>query len=83
MLVDVGQLVAGIDITAHRLFGPTPRTRTYVCVWEVALGQVKVLLSPLESRMMLAAIDAFRIHYADTANAPANEFSIPLDPDCE
>ncbi|KAF9227418.1 hypothetical protein BS17DRAFT_747957 [Gyrodon lividus] len=74
-------VIDGVDVTAHRFFGPPPRTRTYVCVWEVALGHVKAFLSLLESRMTLAAIDAFRIHYADIANAPASEFSVPLDPD--
>ncbi|KIJ61338.1 hypothetical protein HYDPIDRAFT_177084 [Hydnomerulius pinastri MD-312] len=74
-------VIDGIDITANRLFGPPPRTRTYVCVWEVALGHVKALLSVLEGRMALAAVDAFRINYTDLANAPASEFSIPLDPD--
>ncbi|KAF9241526.1 hypothetical protein BU15DRAFT_87119 [Melanogaster broomeanus] len=74
-------VIDGIDITAHRLFGPQPRTRTYVCVWEVALGHVKALLSLLDSRIILAAVDALRIHYTDIVNAPASDFSVPLDPD--
>ncbi|KAG8213869.1 hypothetical protein J3R82DRAFT_10613 [Butyriboletus roseoflavus] len=74
-------VVDGMEITANRLFGPPPRTRTYVCVWEIALGHVKTLGTPLESRAILAVVDAFRIHFTDVANAPANEFSVPLDPD--
>lgn len=77
------QLVIGLDITTNRLFGPSPRTRTYVCVWEIAMGHVKTLTTPLESRALLAVVDAFRIHFTDISNAPADEFSVPLDPDCE
>ncbi|KAG9316547.1 hypothetical protein JVU11DRAFT_2597 [Chiua virens] len=74
-------VVDGFDITTNRLFGPPPRTRTYVCLWEIALGHVKALVTPLESRTLLAVVDVFRLHFTDIANAPANEFSVPLDPD--
>ncbi|KAH7888759.1 hypothetical protein F5I97DRAFT_2055646 [Phlebopus sp. FC_14] len=73
--------IDGVDITANRLFGPPPRTRTYVCVWEIALGHVKTVLSILDVRIVLAALEVFRINYADPANAPASEFSMPLDAD--
>ena len=76
-------IATGINITANRLFGPPPRTRTYVCVWEIGLGNVKALFSILEARMALAVLDAFRINYTDLANAPAGEFNIPADPDCK
>ncbi|KAI6040347.1 hypothetical protein EDC04DRAFT_2894324 [Pisolithus marmoratus] len=32
-------------------------------------------------RIALAALDVFRINYADSPNAPAREFGIPIDPD--
>jgi len=76
-------IVPGINITANRLFGPPPRTRTYVCVWEISLGSVKALFSILEARIALAVLDAFRTNYTDLANAPAGEFSVPADPDCK
>lgn len=82
MSEDARRFVPGIEITANRLFGPPPRTRTYVCVWEIALGHVKTLVTPLESHAILAVVDVFRTHFTDVANAPANEFSVPLDPDC-
>lgn len=80
---DASQFVLGIDITANRLFGPSPRTRTYVCVWEIAIGHVKTLTTPLEGRALLAVVDVFRIQFTDVTNAPADEFSVPLDPDRE
>jgi hypothetical protein len=80
---DASQFVLGIEITANRLFGPPPRTRTYVCLWEIAVGHVKTLTTPLEGRALLAVVDVFRIHFTDVTNAPADEFSVPVDPDCE
>ncbi|KAF8135489.1 hypothetical protein EV363DRAFT_1395990 [Boletus edulis] len=74
-------LNVGIDITTNRLLGPPPRTSAYVCVWEIAVGHVKVVTTPLESRVLFAVVDVFQIHFTDVANAPADEFSIPLDPD--
>ncbi|KAF8554692.1 hypothetical protein OG21DRAFT_1508579 [Imleria badia] len=74
-------VIDGFDITTNRLFGPPPRTHTYVCVWEIALGHVKTITTPLESRALLAVADVFRIHFTDVVNAPASEFSVPLDPD--
>lgn len=74
-------IIDRIDITAHRLFGPPPRTRTYVCVWDIEFGSVRALLSALEGRIALAALDVFRVNYVDLPNAPASDFGIPIDPD--
>ncbi|KAG6841879.1 hypothetical protein C0991_005609 [Blastosporella zonata] len=73
--------IDGLDMTANRLFGPQPRTATYVCIWEITLGATKVLLSASEGRLLAAAGDAFRLNFADALNAPAAEFLPPLDPD--
>ena len=74
---------AGVDITANRLFGPQPRTSTYICIWEICLGHVKAILSASEGRILAAAGNAFRINFADMANAPASQFALPVDPDGE
>lgn len=52
-------------------------------MWEIALGQVKILTTPLEGRVLLAVFDVFLMHFTDVANAPASEFNVPLDPDRE
>ncbi|KAG1839020.1 hypothetical protein DFJ58DRAFT_813100 [Suillus subalutaceus] len=74
-------LIDGLNITANRLFGPQPRTRTYICVWEIAIGPVKALLTSHDARILLASMNAVRLNYTDLANAPATEFGVPVDPD--
>ncbi|KAF9465079.1 hypothetical protein BDZ94DRAFT_1351083 [Collybia nuda] len=73
--------VDGVDITANRLFGPQPRTATYVCIWEISIGRAKALLCASEARLFAAAGNAFRLNYVDFPNAPASEFLLPIDPD--
>ncbi|KAH6910365.1 hypothetical protein BKA70DRAFT_1272889, partial [Coprinopsis sp. MPI-PUGE-AT-0042] len=33
-------MIDGIDVVANRLFGPRPHTATYLCVWEISLGNL-------------------------------------------
>lgn len=70
-----------MDITANRLFGPQPRTSTYICVWEIRLGHVKGVLSASEGQILAAVGKTFMLNFVDTANAPAAEFALPADPD--
>lgn len=71
----------GIDVTANRLFGPQPHASTYVCIWEVHLGDVKACLSAYEGRLLYAAGTSFGLNFSDSLNAPANEYALPPDPD--
>jgi hypothetical protein len=71
----------GIDITANRLFGPQPRTATYLCIWEVHLGHIKAIFSASDGWILAAAGNAFRLNFADYPNAPAAEYLLPIDPD--
>lgn len=73
----------GIDVTANRLFGPQPRTSTYFCMWEICLGHVKAVLSASEWRLIAAAGNTFRLNFVDMQNAPAAQYTIPIDPDGE
>jgi hypothetical protein len=73
--------IAGVDVIAHRLFGPQPFTATYVCIWELHLGAIKAILSSYEAKVLFAAGNAFRLSFVDTVNAPATEYAIPPDPD--
>ncbi|TFY67887.1 hypothetical protein EVG20_g3774 [Dentipellis fragilis] len=74
-------VIDGIDIVANRLFGPQPRTSTYICVWEINVGAIKAILSGLEGRAFMAASDAFIVNYRDILNSPAEEFTLSPDPD--
>jgi len=73
----------GLDIIANRLFGPQPRTATYVCIWEIALGSVKASVSANDATLLIAAANAFRSNFVDVVNAPADEFMPVVDPDGE
>ena len=70
-----------LDISANRLFGPQPETSTYVCIWEIHIGAVRSILSAADGRILAAAGSAFGLNFSDPLNAPAAEFSVPLDPD--
>ncbi|KAF8973209.1 hypothetical protein BDZ97DRAFT_665381 [Flammula alnicola] len=74
-------IIDGIDITANRLFGPQPRTATYVCIWEIAVGHVKASMSANEAKLLAAAGNFFRLNFVDLVNAPAEEFLPSIDVD--
>ncbi|PPQ67263.1 hypothetical protein CVT25_005847 [Psilocybe cyanescens] len=74
-------VIDGIDVTANRLFGPQPRTATYVCIWEIAIGKVKASLTPYDAKLLAAAANSFRLNFVDLVNAPANEFLPVIDHD--
>ncbi|KAG6832605.1 hypothetical protein H0H92_014441 [Tricholoma furcatifolium] len=71
----------GLDITANRLFGPQPRTATYICIWEINLGAVNALLTASQGRLLGAAGNAFMFNFTDALNAPASEYQPLIDPD--
>lgn len=74
-------LLQGINILANRLFGPPPRTATYVCNWEIDIGDVKGRLPITDCRVFLASTDAFSINFADPLDSPAPAFALPVDHD--
>ena len=77
----VSNFITGISITANRLFGPQPRTSTYVCVWNLDVGKVTGLLTELDARTVLRALKTFGYNYSDPYNSPAKEFAIVDDRD--
>ncbi|KAI0829807.1 hypothetical protein BC628DRAFT_1477689 [Trametes gibbosa] len=74
-------IIDGLDIVANRLFGPRPATSTYVCIWEIRVGDVKASLSPYEIAVLSSVGSAFGLNFSDPLNAPAKEYAIPSDPD--
>ncbi|KAJ6586994.1 hypothetical protein DFH09DRAFT_241649 [Mycena vulgaris] len=74
-------IIDGIDITANRLFGPLPRTITYVCIWEISIGAVKAALSARDATILSSAGNAFGLNFVDASNAPAAEHLLPEYPD--
>ncbi|KAF4621408.1 hypothetical protein D9613_000735 [Agrocybe pediades] len=73
--------IDGLDIVANRLFGPQPRTATYVCLWEISVGKTKASMSTDEAMFFAAAGDSFGLNFTDLVNAPAAEFLPAVDPD--
>lgn len=73
--------IDGIDVVANRLFGPQPKTSTYLCIWEIHVGRVKSCLSTPQANVVLAALKSFNSGFDDILDAPAKEVSLPLDPD--
>jgi hypothetical protein len=73
--------VVGLDIVAHRLFGPLPRTSTYFCIWEFHVGNVAGRMNALDARSLAACGRQFGMNFTDPLNAPAQEYEIPTDPD--
>lgn len=71
----------GLDVTANRLFGHRPATSTYVCIWEIHVGDVKTALDAYEARLLSAVGSSFGLNFSDPLNAPAKEYAIPADPD--
>ncbi|KDQ57525.1 hypothetical protein JAAARDRAFT_69639 [Jaapia argillacea MUCL 33604] len=74
-------VIDGLDIAANRLFGPQPRTSTYLCIWEIQLGSVRGALSLTDTRVLSSAGSAFGVNFGDPFNTPATEYAVPLDPD--
>lgn len=75
--------IDGLDIVANRLFGPQPKTSTYVCIWEIHAGHVKSCLSTPQANVVIAALRLFDSGFDDALDAPAKEVNLPLDPDGE
>ncbi|KAF6761220.1 hypothetical protein DFP72DRAFT_34729 [Ephemerocybe angulata] len=73
--------IDGLDVVANRLFGPLPRTATYLCIWEISVGAVSASVSASEAKILGAVGNAFRVHFVDHVNAPAEEYMPPLESD--
>ncbi|KAI0743929.1 hypothetical protein C8Q80DRAFT_1355680 [Daedaleopsis nitida] len=74
-------VIDGINITANRLFGHRPATATYVCIWEIHLGDIKAAINAYDARLLSAVGSSFALNFSDPLNAPAKEYAIPSDPD--
>ncbi|CAI2166467.1 8487_t:CDS:10 [Funneliformis geosporum] len=70
-----------LNIYAHRLFGPLPKTTTYVCNWDINLGTISGQLKPSFLLSATTFAKTFVYHFVDKENALPAEYMIPLDPD--
>lgn len=73
--------VDGLEIGANRLFGPQPRTATYLCIWSFAVGALVGSVPPCFVQSLMRAGTAVGLTFTDSDNAPAADYLIPVDPD--
>ncbi|KAJ3575090.1 hypothetical protein NP233_g1335 [Leucocoprinus birnbaumii] len=73
--------IDGLDIVANRLFGPMPRTSTYLCIWEFTTGHMKLDMTLADAQLLSHIGRSFGLGFVDLTNAPAAEFMPPIDPD--
>lgn len=66
---------------ALRLFGPPPRHTMYTCIWEINVGAIKGSITPREAQSISLVLSSFHLNLKDELNAPAEELTIPVDPD--
>ncbi|CAG8636725.1 44616_t:CDS:10 [Gigaspora margarita] len=63
-----------LNIHAHQLFGPLPKTATYVCNWELNIRTIS-------EQFTTSSEKAFSYHYVDDESALPPDFLNPLDAD--
>lgn len=54
--------------------------RPCMCMWEISVGDVRVLVSANQAILLAAAGNAFTSNFVDLVNAPAQDIAVP-DPD--
>ncbi|GAA5979280.1 hypothetical protein JCM10908_002865 [Rhodotorula pacifica] len=74
-------LVEGLEIAANRLFGPQPRTATYMCIWSFTLGQIVGNITPDYLQALARAGASLGTNFSDADNALPADFAVKADPD--
>ncbi|KAF9983944.1 hypothetical protein BGZ65_001237, partial [Modicella reniformis] len=73
--------IDGIAIYAHRLFGPLPKTTTYVANWKLDLGSIYGQIKPSFLLGVTSFAKAFVYNLKDGDNAFPPEYATVLPPD--
>ncbi|KAM0790005.1 hypothetical protein ACM66B_005335 [Microbotryomycetes sp. NB124-2] len=73
--------VQGLEATANRLFGPQPRTATYMCIWSFYLGDIVGSVPPTLLQSLARAGNAIGYNFADKDNSLPPDYEVVLDPD--
>ena len=71
----------GIQLKAHRLFGPQPRATTYMCIWELSVPRITAYVSPEMESTLQSFREAVIYNYQDFDNAPADIYLPQVPPD--
>ncbi|RIA94532.1 hypothetical protein C1645_873391 [Glomus cerebriforme] len=70
-----------LNIYAHRLFGPLPKTATYVCNWDINIGTISGQLKPSFLLSVTSFARTFAHHFVDKENALPTKYVMLPDPD--
>ncbi|SGY18835.1 BQ5605_C014g07488 [Microbotryum silenes-dioicae] len=73
--------VQGLEVMADRLFGPQPRTATYICIWSINVGAVYGSIPPSILQALSRAGTTVSINFVDNDNALPPDLTIAVDPD--
>ncbi|KAL8281144.1 hypothetical protein RQP46_006502 [Phenoliferia psychrophenolica] len=73
--------VQGLEVTANRLFGPQPRTATYMCIWSIYLGNIVGSIPPSFLVACGRMANSIGSNFTDTDNSLPADFAVQLDPD--
>jgi hypothetical protein len=71
----------GFDVTANRLFGPQPRTATYICIWSIYFGAITGSIPPSFLQAISRAVSSIATNFVDQDNSLPPDFTVALDPD--
>lgn len=70
-----------LSVSANRLFGPPPQNATYLCIWEIRLGQVFGSASTTLIQGLSDSASSFSIGFKDTLDSIAEEYTPTFEPD--
>ncbi len=73
--------LTGISIYAHRLFGPLPKTTTYVANWKLDIGSIYGQIKPSFLLGVSSFAKAFAYNLKDGDNAFPPEYATITPPD--
>jgi hypothetical protein len=72
---------SGLNVTAHRLFGPLPNCSTYLCQWEFDIGRISGELKPSFLLGLSCFGQSFAYNLIDEDNAVPQEMESKDLPD--
>lgn len=73
--------ILGISVYAHRLFGPLPKTTTYVANWKLDIGSIYGQIKPSFLLGVTSFAKAFAYNLKDGDNAFPLEYATVTPPD--
>lgn len=74
-------LFEDVEICANRLFGPPPQNATYLCLWQIQLGEFVGSASISLIQSIVESAGSFSTGFSDVLDSIAEDFRIIYEPD--